>query len=231
MALAWGVVAFTKSQRLDRHSDEVEPKRTCYGKVVHFIQDTQCMFLWWFCTVGSRAIVSALAFRLILQCFSHSILYGSIITIPAMGSLLAPLVMSKMFVASGVKIMVFGMLSILDFFMVNLDVGLPTRSAVTWYYCTDFILRFEGGEASFYSLPVKRDLVINWLLPALQCRHTAAIKVSKQALRERRPPWSMEIIIPQELGIITCTTISGKKIKCNTCKDFSNDFARHNYLL
>ena len=46
-------------------------------------------------------------------------------------------------------------------------------------------------------------------------------------------PWPMENIIPilpQKLWIITCTTISGQKIRRNPCKDFSNDFASRGFV-
>ena len=68
---------------------------------------------------------------------------------------------------------------------------------------------------------------------SLQCGHATAIKVFKQALKESRPPWPMENIIPilpQKLWIIMCTTISGNKIECNTCKDFLNDFASRSFV-
>ena len=67
----------------------------------------------------------------------------------------------------------------------------------------------------------------------LQCGQATAIKVFKQELKERRPHWPMENIIPilpQKLWIVTCTTISGKRIECNTCKDFSNDFASRSFV-
>ena len=66
--------------------------------------------------------------------------------------------------------------------------------------------------------------IIHGSLPALQCGHATAIKVFKQALKERRPPWPMENIIPilfQKLWIITCAT---------TSEDFSNDFASHSFV-
>ena len=64
-------------------------------------------------------------------------------------------------------------------------------------------MRTSLGHAGHYSHIVPKT-------PVLQYGHATAIKVLKQALKERRPPWPMEIIIPQELWIITCTTISGK---------------------
>ena len=50
------------------------------------------------------------------------------------------------------------------------------------------------------------EIIIHESLPALQCGHATAIKGFNQALRECRPPWWMEIIIPispQKLWIIT----------------------------
>ena len=58
------------------------------------------------------------------------------------------------------------------------------------------------AHADHYSLII--------IISALQCGHATVIEVSKQALREHRPPWPMEIIIPQGLWIIMYTTISGK---------------------
>ena len=50
-------------------------------------------------------------------------------------------------------------------------------------------------------------------LPALQCGHATAIKVSKQALKERRPPWPMEITCPKTSGSLCALPSLVKRIE------------------
>ena len=159
MALAWAVVVHTKFWRLLKQEEEGYSKGTCYDKAVHFIQDTLCMFLWRFCTIGSRVIVLALAFRLGLQCFSHSILYGSIITISAilfvvaMGNVLAPH-----------ESIFFVLFNTLDYINVELVEGFTTRKRAILYYCVEFILQFLMVIIWYVMIPIKNDHSVTVLL-------------------------------------------------------------------
>ena len=183
VSLAWAIVANSKAYTLVKYPQS-QPAKTVCSTVVHFIQSTLCMLLWRFCTVGSRVIVFALVLRVGLQAFSHSVLYGTIITISAILLVLAPAILLYGLCTGTSFLSWFA--GLMEIFISSLDFskhGLlvhylspddylhrlivrnyQSRKQMSAYYCVVFITTVVMVITWYVMLPIKDDHTVTMLL-------------------------------------------------------------------
>ena len=179
ISLAWAVVANRKAWSFLKQFKRLARKPLAkWDKVIHFIQSTLCMFLWRICTVGSRVIVFALALRVCLQGFNHSILYGIVVAISAILLVFVPGILSydlntrtskSNAVSSSIMSIFFNCLDFhdVDFHgedAAHIDASSPSRKQATVYYCVVFIITVVIVGTWYVMIPIKDDHVVTVLL-------------------------------------------------------------------
>ena len=166
------MVAHTKARTLDKH--HLQQNRKCCGNVINFIRGTLCMFLWRFCTIGSRVIVFTLLW-IVSASQSLTITWGSqcvamharavIQYICAAVLVLVPGTLSAEF-APNFRAPYTIFLNFLDFID---DCSGHSRMRATVYYSLVFVLTSLSMITWYVAFPLKDDLTFTvlWVIASV----------------------------------------------------------------
>ena len=139
-SLAWAMVSYTKARTQYKHRLQQTSRPTKCGKVILFIRDTLCLFLWRFCTIGSRVIVFALPF-VVRNWSSHNGFVPYYVLICLLSIWVGPQFLEACLpYGNTCREMCTDTFVIVNFMDFHDDCSGPSRMRATIYYCVLFIL-------------------------------------------------------------------------------------------